>query len=165
MLTLRPSLLSTATSGIWDYQDYLALAIHIMACLDILFLYDLLPSWLKRFVAIPSNSDQPSTSSSRNTSLLGEGSGSPVSCGSPVNSLTGYVPGITVLPSPSPACLSTTPKPAVHEYRAYEPPPFHQTLPLEPLIISIHTSGHIAGRSMNGSPQYPTFLWYSILIQ
>lgn len=132
-----------------------------MTCLDISFLLDLLPSWLKHFVATPSHSDRSYTSSANN-SLLEERS-SPHK--HPVNSLTGFVPGITVLPSPPPTYLSTTPKSTVHGYQAHEPSSFHRTPPLEPPIIFIPTSGRTAGWSMNGSSQCPTFLWPSILIQ
>ena len=99
-----------------------------MACLNISFLNDLLPSWLKRFVAVSNNSDQTS-SSSRNTSLL-EGNSSPVSHKSTVHLLTEYVPGITVLPSPPPIYLSTTSKSAVLGYQRYKPFSLNQTLPI-----------------------------------
>ena len=101
-----------------------------MTCLDISFLLDLLPSWLKHFVAIPSNSDRPYTSSSPSTSLLEERSGSPASHKCPVDSLTGYMPGIIVLPSPPPTYLSTTSKPTVHGYQECEPFSFNQTPPI-----------------------------------
>lgn len=100
-----------------------------MACLNISFLNDLLPSWLKRFVAVSSNSDQTS-SSSRNTSLLEEGNSSPVSHKSTVHSLTEHVPGITVLPSPPPVYLSTTSKSAVLGYQRCEPFSLNQTPPI-----------------------------------
>ena len=76
-----------------------------------------------------------------------------------------HVPGITVLPSPSPAYLSTTPKSAVHGYRAYESLPSHQAPPLEPLIVFMPTSRHITDRSVNGFFQHPVSLWNSLLIQ
>lgn len=101
-----------------------------MTCFDITFFHDFLPSWLKRFVAIPSNSDQPYTSASPKDSSLEGGSGSPASHRSPVNSLTGYVPGITVLPSPPPTYLSTISKPTVHGYQECEPFSFNQTPPI-----------------------------------
>ena len=101
-----------------------------MGCFDISFLHDLLPLWLKCFVAIPSNSDWPYTSSSPNTSLLEEGSGSSASHKSPVNLLTGYVPGITMLPSPPSAYLSTISKSAMHGYQGCEPFSFNQTPPI-----------------------------------
>ena len=129
-----------------------------MTCLDISFLLDLLPSWLKHFVAIPSHT------SSANDSLLEERSSSLASHKHPVNSLTGYVPGIAVLPSPLPIYLSTTPKSTVHAYQAHDPSSFHRTPPLEPPIIFISTTAHAAGRSMNGSFQCPTSLWSTILI-
>lgn len=149
-----------------------------MACLDILFLRDLLPSWLKRFVAIPSNSDRPDTSSSRNTSLLGEGSGSPASYESPISLSIGYVPGITVLPSPPPAYLSTTSKSAVHGYQGCEPFSFNQTPPIPkekatrfdnnierlpalhrpPIFFSSTSAMHAAGQPMKSSSQYITMI-------
>lgn len=154
-----------------------------MTCFDIPFFHDFLPSWLKRFVAIPSNSDQPYTSASPNTSLLEEGSGSPASHKSPVNPLTGYVPGITVLPSPPPAYLSTTSKSAVHGFQGCEPFSFNQTPPIpkekatsfdnnierfpalqKPPIFFSSTSGmHAADQPMKSSSQYIaliiTFFW------
>ena len=132
-----------------------------MTCLDISSLLDLLPSWLKHFVAISSHSDRSYTSSANN-SLLEERS-SPHK--HPVNSLTGFVPGITVLPTLPPTYLSTTAKSTVHEYQAHEQYSFHRTPPLEPPIIFIPTSGRTAGWSMNGSSQSPTYMWSSILIQ
>ena len=138
-----------------------------MTCLDIL---DLLPSWFKRFVAITINLDRPDTSSSRNTSLLAEGSGSPVSYESPVNPLTGYVPGITVLPSPPLAYLPPTSKSAVHGYQGCEPCSFHQIPPIpkekaisfdnnmerlpslnRPSIFSSSSDMHDAGQPMKSS--------------
>lgn len=101
-----------------------------MTCFDITFFHDFLPSWLKCFVAIPSNSDQPYTSTSPNTSLLEGGSSSPASHKSPVNSLTGYVPGITMLPSLPPTYLSTTSKSAVHGDQECKPFSFNQTPPI-----------------------------------
>ena len=101
-----------------------------MTCFDITFFYDFLPSWFKCFFPIPSNSDQPYTSASPNTSLLEGGSGSPASHKSPVNLLTGYMPGITMLPSLPPTYLSTTFKSAVHGYQECKPFSFNQTLPI-----------------------------------
>ena len=107
-----------------------------MACLGISSLRGLLPAWVKWFLATPSNSDRPYTSSSRNTSLLEERSDSPVSHKSPVHSPTGYVRGITVLPSPPPAYPFTTSKSAVHgvidvyEYQGCEPFSFNRIPPI-----------------------------------
>lgn len=132
-----------------------------MTCLDISFLLDLLPSWLKHFVAIPSNSDRPYTSSSPSTSVLEERSGSPASHKCPVDSLTGYMPGIIVLPSPPPAYPPPASKLAVPAYREHGPP-FYRTPPLGPPIIF---PKHAADRPMNGSSQCPTALWSIILIK
>ena len=146
-----------------DIHNYL-LAHHFMACLNISSLLDLILSWMKRLTDIPSNLHQPYVSSSRHTSLWEEESNLPTSHQNS-DSPTMHVPEVIVLPSLPPTYPPPISRPAVHGYQEYKQPPFHQTPPLEPLIISIHTSGHIAGRSMNGSPQYPTVLWYSILIQ
>ena len=132
-----------------------------MTCLDISFLLDLLPSWLKHFIAIPSHSDRSYTSSANN-SLLEERSSSLASHKCPVNSLTGYVPGITVLPSPPPTYLSTTPKSTMHGYQAHESSSFHRTPPLGPPIIF---PKHAADRPMNGPSRCPIGLWSSILIK
>ena len=149
-----------------------------MACLDISFLHDLLPLWLKRFVVIPSNSDRPSTSSSHNTSLLEEGNGSPVSHKSTVHLLTEYVPGITMLPSLPPVYLSTTSKSAAHGYQGCEPSSFHQTPPIPkekatcidnnmeqlpalhrpPIFFSSTSDMHAAGQPVKSSSQYITMI-------
>ena len=150
MLTLQPSQLSQIRAFMTTSIILWYLLFTVMTCLDISFLLDLLPSWLKHLVAIPSHSDRSHTSSA-NDSLLEERSSSLASHKCPVNPLTGYVPGITVLPSPPPTYLSTTPKSAVHGYQAHEPFSFHRTPPLEPPIIFIPTTGHAARRSMNGS--------------
>ena len=140
-----------------------------MACLNTSSLQDLLPSWVKRLIDIPSNSRRPCMSSSRNTSLWEEESNSPASRQNSMNSPPVHVPGITVLPSepptyPPPIYPPPTSKSAVHGYREYESPPFHRTPPLEPPIIFISVSD-AADRSMNGSSRCPTALWSSILIQ
>ena len=158
MFTLQPSQLSPQIQAFMTTSIIFVLAVYS---------YDLLryfipswPSWLKHFVAIPSRSDRSYTSSANN-SLLEERSSSHKH---PVNSLTGYMPGITVLPSPPPTYLSATPKSTVHGYQAHEPSSFHRTPPLEPPIIFIPTTGHAAGRLMNGSSQCPASLWSTILI-
>ena len=165
-----------------------------MVCLNIPFLHDLLPSWLKCSVAIPSSLDQ-TPSSSRNTSLLEEGSSSenssPVSHKNPICSLTEYMPGITVLPSPSPAYLFTTSKSAVHGvvdgygYQGCEPFSYNRTPPI-PRVKTKSFEGNMEGlpawhdpsilfspttpaayQPMNDSSQRPTIflLWSSILIR
>lgn len=108
-----------------------------MSCLGISSLSNLLPSWVKRLIATTSDSDQSYTSPSRNTSLQEEeGSSSPASRQSPINSTTGYVPGITVLPSSPPAYPFTTSKSAVHEevdvneYQSFEPFSLNRTPPI-----------------------------------
>ena len=131
-----------------------------MTCLDISFLLDLLPSWLKHLVAIPSHSDRSHTSSA-NDSLLEERSSSLASHKCPVDSLTGYMPGIIVLPSPPPAYPPPASKLAVPAYREHGPP-FYRTPPLGPPIIF---PKHAADRPMNGSSQCPTALWSIILIK
>lgn len=101
-----------------------------MACLGI-SLGDLLPSWFKRFVAIPS-SNWSYTSSSRNTSSP-EGIGSHGSCRSAVNWEAGYVPGITDLPCPPAAHLPASSFDEVDECARRiprKPFSFHQTPPL-----------------------------------
>ena len=146
MFTGSHSKLLTTTSDICGYSCYFDLQFPLMACLGISSLRDLLPFWVKRLITTTSDSDQPNTSSSHNTSLQEE---------------------IIVLPSPPPSYRFTTPKSAVHGeidgngYREYEPP-FHRTPPLEPSIIS--TSEH-ADRPINGLSQCLTALWFSILIQ
>ena len=132
-----------------DIHNYL-LAHHFMACLNISSLLDLLPSWVKRLIDIPSDSRRPYMSSSRNTSLWEEESNSPALRQKSMNSPPVHVPGITVLPSEPPTYPPPTSKSALHGYREYESPPFHRTPPLEPPIIFISTSD-AADRSMNGS--------------
>ena len=103
-----------------------------MACFDISFFHDLPPSWLKSFVAIPSNQDRTYTSPSRNTSLLEKRSRSLATYKSPANSSTdyGYVPGIIELPSPPSAYLSTISKPDMYGYQGCEPRSFNPTPPI-----------------------------------
>ena len=99
-----------------------------MACLGI-SLSDLLPYWLKHFIAI-SSPERSYTSSPRNISMLG-GHGSPASHRSSVNSKTGYVPGTLELPCPSPAHLSTLSKSAMDdEYHMWKPFAYNPTTPL-----------------------------------
>lgn len=161
-----------------------------MICFNTSFLHDFLPSWLKRFVAIPSNPDRPYASSSRNISLLEEGSGSLATYKSLVNSSTeyGYVPGITELPSPPSAYLSTISKPDIYGYQGCEPCSFKPTPPIPkekatsfdnntkrlpalhgPSIFFPSTSDIHAGQPMKGSSQYitmiMTFLRSDILIE
>ena len=158
-----------------------------MACLDILFLRGLLPAWVKWFFTTPSNPDRPYTSSSCNTSSQEEGSCSPVSHKSPVNSLTGYVPGITVLPSPPPASSFTASKSAVHQkvdvcgYQGCEPFSFNRTpsIPRErtsfdnkmerfpalhepPIIFSPTSNMHAADQPIKGSSKY--IILFGVLI-
>ena len=161
MLTLQPSQLSQIRAFMTTSIILWYLLFTVMTCLDISFLLDLLPSWLKHFVAIPSNSDRPYTSSSPSTSVLEERSGSPASHKCPVDSLTGYMPGIIVLPSPPPAYPPPASKLAVPAYREHGPP-FYRTPPLGPPIIF---PKHAADRPMNGSSQCPTALWSIILIK
>lgn len=147
-LNFSPQLQSFVTTYI-----ILVLVATLMACLGISSLHHLLPFWVKRFTT-RSVSDQPYTSSERNTSPQ------EASHQSPVNS--GYVPEIIVLPDPPPAYLTS----AVHRgvddgYQEYEPP-FHRTPPLNPPIIF---PKHAADRPMDGSSQCPTSLWSSILIK
>lgn len=148
-----------------------------MICFNTSFFHDFLPSWLKRFIAIPSNSDQPYTSLSRNASLLEEGNGSPAPRESPVNSSTEYVPGITMLPNPPSACLSTISIPTMHGYQGCEPCSFNKTPPIpkekaascdnnmkrlpalhRPSIFFPSTSDIHAGQPMKGSSQYITMI-------
>ena len=146
-----------------DIHNYL-LAHHFMACLNISSLLDLIPSWMKRLIDIPSVLHRPYVSSSRNTSLWEEESNLPTSRQNS-DSPTMHVPGVIVLPSPPPTYPPPISRPAVHGYQEYKQPPFYQTPPLEPPIIFISTSGRTASWSMNGSSQCPTSLWSSILIQ
>lgn len=178
VFTLQPSQLSPQIRTFLTTSIILVLAVYSHGLLRFSFLHDLLPSWLKRFVAIPSNSDRSYTSSSRNTSLLEVGSSSPVSHESPVNSLTGYVPGITVLPSPPPAFLSTPSKSAVHGYQVCEPFSFNRTSPIPrqkttsfdnnterlpalhkpPIFFSSTSDMHAAYQPMKSSSQYITMI-------
>ena len=97
-----------------------------MACLGI-SLGDLLPSWLKHFVAIPSP-DRSYTSSPRNISMP-EGRGSPASHRNSVNSRTGYVSGTLDLPCP--AHLPMLSKSAMDdEYCMWKPFSYNPTPPL-----------------------------------
>ena len=82
-----------------------------MACLGI-SLGNLLPSWFKRFVPIPS--PDRSTSPSRNN-CSPEGIGPHGSCRSAVNWRTGYVSGITELPCPPAAHLPASLKSTMDE--------------------------------------------------
>ena len=96
MFTMQPSHFHGRFGHSWLPALFWYSPFTIMTCLDISFLLDLLPSWLKHFIAIPSHSDQ-SYASSTNTSLLEERSSSLASHKRPINPLTEYVPGITVL--------------------------------------------------------------------
>ena len=150
-----------------------------MACLNISYLCNLLPSWLKRFVTIPSNPDRPYASPSCNISLLEEGSGSLATYESPGNSSTEnvYVPGITELPSPPSAYLSTISKPDMYGYQGCEPCSFNQTPPIPkekatsfdsnmkqlpalhgPSIFFPSTSDIRAGQPMKSSSLYITII-------
>ena len=125
-----------------------------MACLSILSLRNLLPSWVKHLIGTTSDSDWSHTSSERNTSPQ------EASHQFPVNS--GYVPETIVLPDPPPTYLTSTVHRGVDNgYQEYEPP-LHRTPPLGPPIIF---PKHAADRPMNGSSQCPTGLWSSILIK
>lgn len=122
LFTLQP--ISTSHCKISLY--YFDLWFAHMACLGI-SLGNLLPAWLKRFVAIPS-SDRSYTSSPRNISTP-EGRGSPASHRNSVNSRTGYVSGTIDLPSP--ARMPTLSKSAMDdEYHMWKPFACNQTLPL-----------------------------------
>ena len=143
-----------------------------MACLGIPSLRGLLPAWLKWFFDTQSNSDQPYTSSSRNTSPQGEGSRSPAPHQSPINPW--YVPGITMLPSPPPAYPFTTSQSAAHGgvnvygYQECEPFSFNRTSPIPrekatsldndlhepPIIFSPTSDMHAADQPMKSSSQY-----------
>ena len=99
-----------------------------MACFGI-SLSDLLPAWLKRFVAIPSP-DRSYTSSPRNVSMPEE-RGSSALPWSSVNSMAGYASGTLELPCPSPAHLPTLSKSAMDdEYRMWKPFSYNPTPPL-----------------------------------
>ena len=102
-----------------------------MACLGI-FLGDLLPSWLKHFVAIL-NPDWSNTSSPRNI-FMPEGCRAPATHRSSVNSRTGYMSGTLELPSPT--HLPTLSKSAMDdEYHMLKPFSYNPTPPL-PMIRS-----------------------------
>ena len=97
-----------------------------MTCLGI-SLGGLLPSWLKRFVAIPSP-ERSYTSSPRSISVP-EGRGSPASHRNSVNSRTGYVSGTLDLPTP--ARLPTLSKSTMDdEYHMWKPFACNRTRPL-----------------------------------
>ena len=156
-----------------------------MACLNISYLCDLLLSWLKHSVTIPSNPGRPYASPSCNISLLEEGNGTLATYESLGNLSTEnvYVPGITKLPSPPSAYFSTISKPDMDGNQRCEPCSFNQTLPIpkekatsfdnnmeqfpalhKPPIFFSSTSGmHAADQPMKSSSQYIaliiTFFW------
>lgn len=151
----------------------------IMACLNFSYLFDLLHSWLKHSGTIPSNPDQPYARPSCNISLVEEGSSPLATYESPGNSSTEnvYVPGITELPSPPSAYLSTISKPDMHGYQGCEPCSFNQTPPIpkekatsfdsnvkrlpalhRPSIFFPSTSDIRAGQPMKSSSLYITII-------
>lgn len=125
-----------------------------MACLNILSLRNLLPSWARHLIGTMSDSDRPCTSSERNTSPQEAWHQVPVDFG--------YAPETILLPDPPPTYLTSNVHRGVSNgYQEYEPP-FHRTPPLDPPIIFLK---HAADRSINGLSQRPIALWYIILIK
>ena len=150
-----------------------------MACLNISYLCDLLLSWLKHSVTIPSNPGRPYASPSCNISLLEEGNGTLATYESLGNLSTEnvYVPGITKLPSPPSAYFSTISKPDMDGNQRCEPCSFNQTLPIpkekatsfdsdtkrlsalhRPPIFFPSTSDIRAGQPMKSSSLYITII-------